>query len=68
MAEFGVILPAAGTSTRFGGTRSKLMEMLGDAVVLAHSLRAFLARKDVACIVIPTRGTSDLLAEPALAK
>jgi len=66
MAQFGVILPAAGASSRYGGSKSKLIERLGDAVVLAHSLRAFLVRSDVACIVIPTRATTDLLGEEAL--
>src|SRR5205823_10709068 len=66
MAEFGVILPAAGTSSRFGGPKSKLMELLEGKAVLARSVRAFLARTDVKSVVIPTHGATDLLAEPAL--
>src|SRR5437867_1349872 len=66
MSELGVILPAAGTSSRFGGPKSKLMETLGDAIVLAHSVRAFLARNDVKCVALAASTTAELLSEPAL--
>src|SRR5690242_5039068 len=66
MPNFAVILPAAGASSRFGGSKSKLMETLGETIVLAHTLRAFLRRSDVAAIIIPTRAATDLLAEPVL--
>jgi 2-C-methyl-D-erythritol 4-phosphate cytidylyltransferase len=55
MPPFALILPAAGRSSRFGGPRNKLLEPLAGMPVLGHSLRAFLARPDVAAVVIPTR-------------
>jgi 2-C-methyl-D-erythritol 4-phosphate cytidylyltransferase len=53
MLPFAVILPAAGQSSRFGQTNKLLVPLRGDPVI-AHSLRAFLARSDVPLIVIPT--------------
>lgn len=55
MPRLALILPAAGQSTRFGGQANKLMAQLADVPVLAHSLEAFLARRDVVAIMIPTR-------------
>lgn len=52
MPSFAAILPAAGRSVRFGGTRGKLLEMLGGEPVLRHSVRAFLARHDVALLIL----------------
>ena len=52
MAEFAVILPAAGRSTRFGSAVSKLFQHLGDRPVLAWTLAAFAGRDDVRQIVI----------------
>jgi 2-C-methyl-D-erythritol 4-phosphate cytidylyltransferase len=54
MVPFALILPAAGQSTRFGGSRSKLLEMLGDKPVIAWSLEAFLRCSNLAMAVIPT--------------
>jgi 2-C-methyl-D-erythritol 4-phosphate cytidylyltransferase len=54
MPDFAVILPAAGRSTRFGGTTSKLFQSLDGQPVLARTLRAFLLRDDVPQIVIPS--------------
>jgi 2-C-methyl-D-erythritol 4-phosphate cytidylyltransferase len=51
MQRFAVIIPAGGSSTRFG--RDKLMEPLAGMPVLMHTLRAF-QRKDVAAIVVAT--------------
>src|SRR6476620_10243512 len=53
MPDFAVILPAAGSSTRFGASRNKLTETLGELKVIQHSLRAFLVRRDVAQVVVP---------------
>jgi 2-C-methyl-D-erythritol 4-phosphate cytidylyltransferase len=53
MDKFSIILPAAGQSARFGGSRGKLLELLAGEAVLRHSARAFLQRCDVASIVIP---------------
>lgn len=50
MNQFAVILPAAGASTRFG--RNKLLEVLEGKTVIARSVGAFLARTDVAIVII----------------
>lgn len=52
MVEFAVILPAAGSSTRFGGGRNKLFEDLGGQAVFLRSMDAFLNRSDVRRIVV----------------
>jgi 2-C-methyl-D-erythritol 4-phosphate cytidylyltransferase len=56
MPTFAVILPAAGTSSRFGGPRNKLFEELGGRTVIQRSVEAFASRADVAGIYVPTRG------------
>src|SRR5262245_3818071 len=61
MSSLAVILPAAGTSARFGADRDKVLEPLGDLSVIARSVHAFLDRRDVAQVIIPTR-RPDLLA------
>ncbi|HEY2585699.1 MAG TPA: 2-C-methyl-D-erythritol 4-phosphate cytidylyltransferase [Tepidisphaeraceae bacterium] len=61
MSPFAIILPAAGRSVRFGGTRGKLLEPLAGEPVLRHSVRAFLCRGDVASIVLAT-STDDISA------
>jgi 2-C-methyl-D-erythritol 4-phosphate cytidylyltransferase len=61
MPEFAVIIPAAGSSTRFGGPKNKLFEQLGPARVIQHTLKAFLDRPDVAKIVIPTAASDELV-------
>lgn len=60
MPEFAVIIPAAGSSSRFGGGRNKLLEMLGDKAVIARSVEAFLGRSDVRQVVLPTGMEADL--------
>src|SRR5215212_9769488 len=50
---FGVILPAAGSGTRFGGGDKLLLE-LGGKTVLQRSLGLFLDRPEVVCIVVVT--------------
>jgi 2-C-methyl-D-erythritol 4-phosphate cytidylyltransferase len=52
MPEFAVILPAAGRSTRFGASLSKLFQILKDRPVLAWTLAAFAHRADVGQIVV----------------
>jgi 2-C-methyl-D-erythritol 4-phosphate cytidylyltransferase len=56
MPLFTAILPAAGSSTRFGPGRNKLQEMLLGKSILQRSVDAFLERDDVAAVVLPTRG------------
>lgn len=54
MPDLAVIIPAAGTSSRFGGPRNKLLEPLAGDLVIARTVRAFLARTDVAHVILPT--------------
>jgi 2-C-methyl-D-erythritol 4-phosphate cytidylyltransferase len=61
MPTFALILPAAGKSTRFGGPRNKVLEYLGDSRVIAHAISPFLARPDLARVVIACADPSDLL-------
>ena len=56
MPIFAVILPAAGSSTRYGGPRNKLFEVLEGRTVLERSVAAFQGRADVGSIVIPRAG------------
>ena len=69
MPPFAVILPAAGASTRFGPQANKLFAPLRDGLpVIACTLEKFLARRDVALLVVATpaggfRSTDD---HPAL--
>jgi 2-C-methyl-D-erythritol 4-phosphate cytidylyltransferase len=60
MSHFALILPAAGRSIRFGGSRSKLLEPLLGSAVIARSLRAFLDRADLAKVLIPCGDPSAL--------
>jgi 2-C-methyl-D-erythritol 4-phosphate cytidylyltransferase len=52
MEKLAVILPAAGMSSRFGGKRNKLEEMLGGETVLRRSVLAFIDRADVAEVIV----------------
>jgi 2-C-methyl-D-erythritol 4-phosphate cytidylyltransferase len=61
MPDFSVILPAAGVSARFGADRDKLLEPLAGDSVIARSVHAFLQRRDVVQVIIPTR-RPDMLA------
>lgn len=54
MQTFAVILPAGGSSNRFGGNANKLTELLAGKPVIAHSLRAFTRRDDVTHVIVPT--------------
>jgi 2-C-methyl-D-erythritol 4-phosphate cytidylyltransferase len=58
MPSFAVILPAAGSATRFGGAVNKVMAPLGGVPLVVHSLRAFLSRPDVAMVVIPAHSAT----------
>lgn len=62
--SLGIILPAAGTSSRFGTQRSKLVQLLCGKPVIAHSLAAFLQRTDVDQVVIAASDDSDVATEP----
>ncbi len=52
MSDFAVIIPAAGSSSRFGGTVNKLLQTLGDRPVLAWTLSRFAPRADVREIIV----------------
>lgn len=54
--KVGVVIPAAGSGTRFG--EDKLMFDLLGKPVLWHTLQAFEQAETVSCIVIPTRKES----------
>lgn len=54
MASLAVTIPAAGSSTRFGDGRNKLLEPLSGDAVLVRSIRAFAQRKDVSAIIVAT--------------
>ena len=55
MPRFAVILPAAGSSTRFGPHANKLFAPLKDGLpVIACTLEKFLARQDVELVVVAT--------------
>ncbi len=56
MMKFAVIFPAAGSASRFGGPRNKLLEPLGGVAVFARALGAFLSRGDVTRVVIAGSG------------
>ena len=64
MEYMAVILPAAGRSVRFGGPRNKLHELLAGATVIHRSVSAFLARADVAQVIIATQPPSALEPSP----
>ena len=61
MPDFAVIIPAAGSSTRFGGARNKLLELLQGEPVILRTVGAFLERRDVAQVILST-GLEDLAA------
>ncbi len=60
MPPFAVILPGAGSSTRFSSSGetagNKLLQPLRGMPVVGHSLLAFLNRKDVAAVVLAASG------------
>lgn len=61
--SIAVILPAAGVSARFGADRDKLLEPLCGQSIIARSVHAFLQRRDVVQVIIPTRRPDMLAAE-----
>lgn len=52
MPRFAVIIPAAGSSTRFGGSRSKLVEELAGLPVITRAVLPFVQRGDTHEILI----------------
>src|SRR3954468_20954427 len=56
LRDVAVIIPAAGTSSRFGGPKNKLAEDLDGVSVLERAIEAFDSRKDVKWVVLPSGG------------
>lgn len=61
MPTFAVILPAGGSSTRFGS--NKLTASLADCTVIQRTLQAFLNRQDVEQIIVPTAAPDMIVSE-----
>lgn len=61
--SLAVILPAAGSSSRFGASRNKLVQCLAGRPVIAHTLAAFLQRSDVQEVIIAADDNSDVAQE-----
>lgn len=62
MEPFAVIVPAAGTSSRFAGG-NKLLALLAGEPVLRRTVAAFRGRPDVACVIIAAGGVANDLVE-----
>jgi 2-C-methyl-D-erythritol 4-phosphate cytidylyltransferase len=67
VATFGLVLAAAGSSTRFGGETSKVLLDLGGAPVIAHAARAFREALGPLPTVVAARA-EDVLALRALCR
>jgi 2-C-methyl-D-erythritol 4-phosphate cytidylyltransferase len=65
MPRFAVILPAAGSSSRFGGTRSKLVEDLAGVPVITRAVLPFVQRADAHQILIAVPNDPHAVASPA---
>lgn len=61
--SIAVILPAAGSSSRFGAARNKLVHMLAGKPVIAHTLELFLSRPDVKQVILAAGDDSDVARE-----
>src|SRR5439155_12890006 len=66
MPRFAVILPAAGSSSRFGGRQSKLVTELAGVAVIARAVLPFVQRTDTHQILIAV--PNDPLAAAPLAQ
>jgi 2-C-methyl-D-erythritol 4-phosphate cytidylyltransferase len=64
MPRFAVILPAAGSSLRFGGTRSKLVEDLAGIPVITRAVLPFVQRSDAHQILIAVPHDPGAMAPP----
>ena len=53
MARILVIIPAAGTGTRFGGDIPKQFQPLGGRPILQHVIQRFLEHEDVTRVMVP---------------
>src|SRR5437016_8232725 len=64
MPRFAVILPAAGSSSRFGGPRSKLVEELDGLPVITRAVRPFVNRPDAHQILIAVPNDPHAISPP----
>src|SRR5215207_5253446 len=64
MPRFAVIVPAAGGSTRFGGSQSKLVADLAGIPVIARAVLPFVQRSDVQQILIAVPNDPFAVATP----
>ncbi|HZN64951.1 MAG TPA: 2-C-methyl-D-erythritol 4-phosphate cytidylyltransferase [Tepidisphaeraceae bacterium] len=55
MSDLAVIIPAAGSSSRFGGADKLVAPLQGDQPVIALTLRTFLKHASVGLVVLATR-------------
>jgi len=65
MSSLAVILPAAGRSTRFGGS-DKLRTLMAGKTVLARTVAAFVDRPDVAAVILVSREGGPTYTHPKL--
>jgi 2-C-methyl-D-erythritol 4-phosphate cytidylyltransferase len=65
MPRFAVILPAAGSSSRFGGAGSKLIADLAGVPVIARAVLPFIQRPDVQQILIAVPNDPFAVAPPS---
>jgi 2-C-methyl-D-erythritol 4-phosphate cytidylyltransferase len=61
--EFALILPAAGSSRRYGAGHNKLVAPLNGEPLIARTLRTFLRRADVAQVLLVAGDDSDVARE-----
>ena len=59
--NIAVIIPAAGTSSRFGGSKSKQFSKLGDETVLEKSVNLFLEISSIKEVVIAVNQNENLI-------
>jgi 2-C-methyl-D-erythritol 4-phosphate cytidylyltransferase len=52
MAKFSVIVPAAGSGSRFGGSTNKIFQRIKDQPIFIRTLEAFTSRQDVVQVQI----------------
>ena len=53
MTKFSLIIPAGGTSSRYGN-KNKLLELIDNKTVIEHSLENFLLFDEITEVIIPT--------------
>ena len=65
MPRFAVIIPAAGSSSRFGGVRSKLVQDLAGLPVITRAVLPFVQRSDVQQILVAAPHDPFAIASPS---